>query len=203
MQLTCPTCHDRFPIAAGFLDDDGKRLAAQLAGMEPVLGRAVIGYLRLFKPAKQGLRSARAVKIVAELEALVRTGSVCRDERGGVRRPATPDTWAAGIEQMLAEADKLTLPLGNHNYLRAIVYSLADKADAAGERQREADKRAGRHLESASGKRTNMPSDASERLALHNALARVQADLDLGLITPNVADTRKAEARKAHGGNTS
>ena len=81
MHVTCPSCHEPFPIVAGFLEADGKRLAALLAEMEPVLGRAVLAYLRLFKPAKQGLRTTRAVKLVAELDAMVREGSVTRDER--------------------------------------------------------------------------------------------------------------------------
>lgn len=147
MHLTCPTCAERFPLAAGLADEDGKRLAALFAIMEPVLGRAVISYLRCFKPPRQALRTARAVRVVAELQALVETGDVCRDERGGVRRPATPALWAAGIEQLLAAPGKLNLPLANHHYLRAIVYGLADQADAAHERQREADRRVGNHLQ--------------------------------------------------------
>lgn len=138
MQVHCPCCGEAFPLEAGFMEADGKRLAALLAGMQPELGRAVIGYLRLFKPAKQALRTARAVKLVAALNALVETGDVCRDERGGVRRPATPAHWAQGMEQMLQQVGKLSLPLANHHYLRAIVYGLADAADAQAERAHEA-----------------------------------------------------------------
>lgn len=143
MHVTCPCCFETFPIIAGFIDADGKRLAALLAGMDSTLGRAVVGYLRLFKPGKRGLRAVRAVKLVAELNALVETGDVCRDERGGVRRAATPALWAQGIEQMLQQSDKLTLPLANHHYLRAIVYGLADAADAQAERERESALRQG------------------------------------------------------------
>ena len=144
MRATCPCCSTEFPIEAGMIDADGKRLAAIFAAMEPTLGRATIGYLRLFKPAKTALRTARAVKIVAELDALVRVGNVCRDERGGLRRPATPATWAAGIEQILV-APPSGLPLTNHHYLRAIVYGLADQADAVAERARETVVRSGAH----------------------------------------------------------
>lgn len=126
------------------IDADGKRLAAIFAAMEPVLGRATISYLRLFKPAKTALRTARAVKIVAELDALVRNGSVCRDERGGMRRPTTPALWAAGIEQILSSPPH-GLPLANHHYLRAIVFGLADQADAVAERARETVVRSGTH----------------------------------------------------------
>ena len=52
--------------------------------------------------------------------------SLSDDERNGVRRSASPAMWATGIEQMLAQRGSLTLPLENHNYLRAVVFGLAD-----------------------------------------------------------------------------
>jgi hypothetical protein len=191
MQLTCPECQTRFPLAAGFADDDGKRLAALLAGMEPTLGRAVIGYLRLFNPGKQGLRTSRAVKLVTELQALVQACDVCRDERGGVRRPATPALWAEGIEQMLAQSDGLTLPLTHHHYLRAIVYGVADKADADSERARENALRAPR-----------APTPAAAQaydLDLHEARMRIETDRQLGLIDDAEAAKRMRALARPRG----
>lgn len=135
--MVCPCCDVEFPIEAGFADDDGKRLAAVLAEFEPALGRSVLRYLRLFKPAKTALRSARAAKLVRELAELIKAATVCRDERSGLRRPASAAVWNAGIEQMLANRASLTLPLENHNYLRAVVFGLADQADAQSEHTRE------------------------------------------------------------------
>lgn len=190
MHVTCPTCNESFPIVAGFLESDGKRFGVLLAGMEPALGRAVVEYLALFTPAKQKLRLAKAVKLVAALDALVREGSVCRDERGGVRRPATPSHWVAGIEQMLEQRARLTLPLLNHHYLRSVVFGIADQADAAAERRREADKRAGRHLDvSANAADTDA---VTRRMARIEAIGRIDADVTLGLITPEEATQRKA-----------
>lgn len=191
MHVTCPSCCERFPLAAGLADDDGKRLAALLAGMEPVLGRAVVGYLRLFKPAQQGLRTARAARLVQELVALVDAGSVCKDERGGLRRPATAALWAEGIEQMLATTGRLSLPLANHNYLRAIVYGLADQADAANERQREAQRAVGAHRRNVSGKTVESP--------LRNQLAWLAQQLSLGQISEDEHDAEAAKARAKHG----
>lgn len=193
MHLTCPSCHERFPIAAGFIDDDGKRLAALLADMEPVLGRAVIAYLRLFKPAKQGLRTARAVKIVRDLLDLVHLGTVCRDERGGVRRPASPAMWADGIEQMLAESGGLSLPLSNHRYLRAVVFGLADKVDADRERQREKDLRAGHRPAPVSE-----TTDKRRQVELREALRRIETDLQLKLIDQDEAKRRTSAARQQY-----
>jgi hypothetical protein len=144
MNLTCPECSASFPVVAGFLEQDGKRFGMLLAGMEPNLGRATIEYLSLFTPAKQKLRLTRAVKIVAALDALVREGTVCRDERQGVRRPASVSHWVSGMEQMLEQRARLTLPLLNHHYLRSVVFGIADQAAAGDERQREQNARAGR-----------------------------------------------------------
>ncbi|WP_411832304.1 hypothetical protein [Pseudoxanthomonas mexicana] len=150
MRATCPDCGAQAHLSAFFAEDDGKRLAALLAEMQPELGRAAIGYLGLFKPGKSALRLSRAVKLTQELAALVAASTVCKDERSGVRRPATPAMWATGIETMLAQRAALALPLETHNYLRAVVYGLADKADAAAERQKEANARVGKHLGGAS-----------------------------------------------------
>lgn len=163
LRVTCPSCGTDFPVEAGLVEGDAKRLGAVLAGMDPLLGRTTLQYLHLFKPPKTSLRVSRAVKIVAELADLADAGSVCRDERTGTRRPASPAVWAAGIEQMLAQRDRLTLPLANHNYLRHVVYALADTVDATAEKQREKDLRQGRHPHTA-GTGVSPPRPVESRL---------------------------------------
>lgn len=193
MHVTCPTCSDSFPITAGFLEPDGKRFGMLLAGMEPALGRAVVDYLALFTPAKQKLRLSRAVKLVAALDAMVREGTVTRDERTSARRAAAASHWVAGIEQMLEQRGKLTLPLQNHHYLRSVVYGIADQADAAAERQREASARAGR----GHGGVPAANDAVQARLARTEALGRIQSDRDLGLITPEEAVRRRDEVLRS------
>lgn len=193
MRITCPGCQETYPIAAGFADDDGKRLAALFAELDPVLGRAVIAYLRLFKPAKTALRTARAIRIVEDLLILVRPGTVCRDERGGLRRPASAAVWASGIEQLLAAPGKLALPLSNHHYLRAIVFSLADQVDAAAERQREAGLRV--------GNRPVAPS-APRETPLQNQLAWLSNQLAIGAISAADHNAQADAARLKYGGQS-
>lgn len=195
MRITCPHCCEAYPIDAGFADDDGKRLAALFADMEPVLGRAAISYLRFFKPPKTSLRTVRAAKVVQDLLDLVRAGTVCRDERSGTRRAATPALWAAGIEQMLAAPAKLDLPLGSHNYLRAIVYALADQANASAERQQEADLRV--------GKRRAGPSDsAPAESPLQQQIAYLRDQLRMGVIDQATHDAEVDAARIRIGGGS-
>ena len=193
MRATCPDCGAQGHVSAFFAEDDGKRFAAVLAGMMPELGRATIAYLGLFKPAKTALRMARALKLAQELDALANAGTVCRDERGGVRRPCTPATWAAGIEQMLQQRGTLTLPLETHNYLRAVVFALADKADAAAERQRETDARVGKHLDAPSAKPTPIETK------LENQLAWISQQVVIGAMNAEEAEQARAAARKKYG----
>ncbi|MEP7041874.1 MAG: hypothetical protein ABI843_02360 [Dokdonella sp.] len=191
MRVTCPNCCETYPIDAGFADDDGKRLAALFAEFEPVLGRAVISYLRLFKPAKSSLRTQRAIRVVQDLLDLVRIGTVCRDERGCLRRPAPSTVWASGIEQMLAAPGKLTLPLQNHHYLRSVVFGLADQVDAAAERSRETAAR--------SGVRS---TPAPRETPLQSQLKWLDSQHELGLLTDEQLADEQRKARITFGAST-
>lgn len=192
MKLTCPSCGAEYPIEAGLLEDDGKRLAAILGDMEPALARAAISYLRLFKPVKTALRTTRAIKLLQELLALVRVGTVCRDERGGIRRPAPIAAWIAGIEQMLQQPGRLQLPLSNHNYLRHVVFGLADAADARAERQHEKD------LRTRPRGVTSPESNPLQKMDDH--LRWLKTQLERKFITQEEYDRQTAETRARYEG---
>lgn len=188
MKITCPCCYSDFPIEAGFSDADGKRLAALMVEFEPALGRAVLAYLRLFKPAKTSLRVSRAISIVSELLDLVRAGTVCRDERNGLRRPAPTSVWIAGIEQMLAQPG-IETPLDGHNYLRKVVFALADQVDAKAERAREDARKA------QGAARVGVSPQASPEAPLAATLAWLRSQLEYGAIKQDEYDRRVAAAR--------
>ncbi|WP_312466958.1 hypothetical protein [Stutzerimonas nitrititolerans] len=181
MHLQCPCCGEQFPFEAGFADADGKRLAALFAGLEPKLGRAVLNYLRLFSPAKRGLRTTKAIRLVEELLDLVNAGQVQRDARTNDSKPAAPRLWAAGIEQMIASRERLQLPLENHNYLRAVVYGIAaDPAQAT---------------QLAPARPVAAGSVATVQQVMQEAISRINADERLGLIDSEEADRRRQAAR--------
>lgn len=192
IRFTCPCCGTDFPWEAGLAEADAKRLGAVLADMEPPIARAAMSYLRLFKPPKTTLRLQRATKLLQEVAALVAEGTVARDERTSVRRPAPASVWIAGIEQMLQQAARLTLPLASHGYLRQVVYAIADTVDAGAERQREKDLREGRRPVGPSP--VQPPEDK-----LANELRYLRQLLDYGQIPEADFDTRVAEARERLG----
>lgn len=148
---TCPSCGYHGELEAFLIEPDAKRAVARAATLDAGVGRALPAYLRLFVAGKRGLRLSRAVTLIEDLADLIDAGTVCQDERVGVRRPATAAMWAAGMEQMLAKPPS-GLPLTNHHYLRKIVFTIADDADAAAERKREAD------IKAAGKQRTSAPT---------------------------------------------
>jgi hypothetical protein len=185
MRVTCPSCQEQFPLSAGLLDAEAKRFGIALAAVDPVVGRALVPYLALHKPVKTALRLAKAARIVEEIGALVAAGTV---RRNGVSRRATPAVWAQAMEQMVDARANLRLPLSGHGYLLEIVSSLADQADAAGERAKEADLRAGKRR---AGPSDNVPRETP--LQAHIAWLRQQ--LELGAITPEEHATQVEAAR--------
>lgn len=195
ISATCPHCAFQGGVEAFFVDAEGKRLAAVLADVPQECGRAVIGYLGLFKPAKTALRTARAVKLASEVKDLIAAGTVCKDERGGVRRPASPAMWTQGIETMLAQRESLSLPLESHGYLRAVVFGIADKIDAAAERDRESKARDARSETT----RISGPGKPTGETPLERQLAWIQNMVDMGQFTEAQAATERANARKSLG----
>lgn len=166
-------------MEAGFLDDEGKRLAAQFADIEPRLGRAILGYLRLFSPAKRGLRTTRAIKLVEELMSAVNAGTVTRDARTADSKPASPAMWTTGIDQMLAQRERLSLPLDNHHYLRAVVFGIASDPAQVAKVQQAAPKKA----------RSGMTAQQ-----LHQEqIGRVKSDVLLGILSAEEGERRIAK----------
>lgn len=179
MQMQCPCCGEQFPFEAGFADADGKQLAALFAKLDPKLGRAVLNYLRLFSPAKRGLRMTKAVRLVEELLALVEAGQVQRDARTSETKPAPSRLWAAGIEQMVTGRDRLQLPLENHNYLRAVVWGIASDPVQA----------------QAAAPAKPPRAAATPQQAMQDAIGRIEADVRLRIIDKEEGERRIAALR--------
>lgn len=190
MRILCPCCGETYPIEAGFIDEDGKRLAALFAGMEPKLGRSILSYLRLFSPAKRGLRTAKAIKLIEELMTLVDSGQVQRDARTNDYRAASVNTWVCGIEQMLEARDRLQLPLDNHNYLRTVVFGIAGEPVT----QPVPFKAPMVANDRASGKVNPMPARAQSpsQESYLEKMSKISGDLQLGLISQEEAQQRMA-----------
>lgn len=139
MRIICPSCQTDFPIEAG-INDLNARAAVQRAFSLTPIGKALLGYVQLFKPEKRALSMDRVVKILDQIIPMVQAGKI---EYNGRTWPAPQPYWQSAIEQMLDARETLRLPLKNHNYLFAIISGQADKAEGKQEAQTEARKAGG------------------------------------------------------------
>jgi hypothetical protein len=178
MQVKCPACNAAFSLEAALAIDAGRSALMTALQMPAPLAMLWAQYLALFRAPSRALAFDRADRLMSELLPMLASSTVVRD---GVTRPAPLPVWQQGIERMLElrNSNKLQLPLKSHGYLLEIVAGLAEQQAAAAERLQEADRRVGRHRE-----------QGSSQVARIEALSRIRGDLELGLITREVAEER-------------
>jgi hypothetical protein len=140
VRLTCQACGAVISLDAA-LGHEGAREAVQIALQLPAqLGKLLIQYVGMFRPAQRQLSMDRLASLLGELLPMVDAGKI---ERGGRTYSAPAPYWQQAIEEMLAKRDQLTLPLKSHGYLLTIIAGYADKAEAKQEQQKEERKRHG------------------------------------------------------------
>jgi len=117
MNITCPCCHAKYPLEASLDADAAGELQLLLAQAGP-LARPLISYLGLFRSKTRALSFDRAVRLAGEVLEL---GA---DPRSLVM--ALSET----VEAMRAKRDGGQVkPLTNHNYLKRVLESVADRAE--------------------------------------------------------------------------
>lgn len=140
--LSCPACGAELDMAVLFAHQADHQALARLIAVSVPLGARVMQYIGLHTPAKQRLTAAKKIKLLMQLLPDLERQAITR---AGREWAAPLALWAQAIDGMLSsrEAGRLDLPLKGHGYLYAVLQGLADKAEAAQERQVEADKRTG------------------------------------------------------------
>lgn len=140
MKTSCPACGAAFSLDV-LIGHEGARNAFMVALALPApLGKLLVQYLCLFRPAKRQLSFDRATTLLCELQPMI---DAARIERNGRTWSAPHDYWKLALEDMLAKRDKLTLPLKSHGYLLEIIAGYSNKAEAKQESWNE-DRKAGR-----------------------------------------------------------
>lgn len=93
-----------------------------------------LSYLSLFRPKSgSAIQLTKVERLTTDLVDLIKLRYV--HVQGQVDRPSSPRIWAQAMEQMIEQAPRLTLPIKNHNYLKSIVWDVADKADHGQEKK--------------------------------------------------------------------
>lgn len=136
MKLRCPSCGH----AAGmieFSNEESARQAVYLASDLPKpLGRLVMRYVGLFRPAARSLSWDRTLKLMQQIKVDIDAGRI---ERHGRIWPAPEGLWHKAITSVLekAETQTLTLPLKNHGYLYEIISAEQNAIEAHHEQKKE------------------------------------------------------------------
>lgn len=134
MRTACPACGAEMSLDAMINHDAARSAVAAAMGMDLTLGKALVQYLGLFRPAKRSLSFDRVAALLEELVPMVQAGKITRN---GQHYPAPRESWKLAIETVLASRGNLQLPLKGHGYLLAVLTGTAEKLESRIEQQKE------------------------------------------------------------------
>ena len=136
MKFACPSCGALMSLDV-VVAHDGAREAVQTALQMPApIGKLLIQYVALFRPAKRQLTLDRLASLLGELLPMIRSAQITRDGRVW---PAPQEVWPAALQEMLDrdKAKPFTRPLKSHGYLLEIIAGKVGQAEARAEVQAE------------------------------------------------------------------
>jgi hypothetical protein len=140
MKLACPSCGALMSLDV-IMGHDGAREAVQTALQLPApLGKLIIQYLTLFRPAQRQLTLERVASILGELLPMIQS---CKIRRDGKDYVIGHTTWEAGFKEIMDKHKQkpLTTPLKSHGYLLEILINKAASQEAKAEARREEQRR--------------------------------------------------------------
>lgn len=130
MKLSCPACGAVSSLDV-LLGHEGAREAVMVALALPApLGKLLVQYVALFRPAQRQLSLDRVASLLNELAPMIAEAKI---ERNGRIWSAPQDYWRMALEEMVVKRDSLTLPLKSHGYLLTIIAGYSEKAEARAE----------------------------------------------------------------------
>lgn len=118
MKVKCSACGAVHSLDALVANEAASQALNAALLVNGELGRALIGYLGLFRPAKSSLTFERVATILNELTPMITAQTIKRD---GQEFKAPPEAWVYAINQMLANRQTLKLPMKSHGYLLEII----------------------------------------------------------------------------------
>lgn len=134
MILVCPSCAATHSAEAWIADAAIRETVAAAVRLPKPVQEQLWPYLALFRPPKRALSWARARRLVGELAELAAAGRVSWEKEAD--RPCTPELWARGMGEMVGRKGGFKAHFTGHNYLRKIVWDLADQVDRETEKRR-------------------------------------------------------------------
>jgi len=196
--IACPICGTELTPAQLFAHEATQHAFERMIAVSVPLGARVTSYITLFSPPKTRLTIAKQVKLIMQLLPDLERQAITHKGRDWAAPLAA---WSDAIEQMEAArmAGRLELPLSGHGYLYAILAGMADKREAAGERQREAERRGPPRQDSVTVRVESMPmGQALQQVygGVDPALAKIQTDAQRAAPMPAAVRERLDRLRK-------
>lgn len=138
--MTCPSCGAHMDLDVLLAHEDSRRALGRLALLSVPCAKRAMQYIRLFKPQTRQMSHSRVVTLIEELLPDLHRRAITHNGREWA---ADLETWSIAFERVLDRRDngKLTLPLKSHGYLYEVIAGMADKMEAATERERESARR--------------------------------------------------------------
>ncbi|MDP3841067.1 MAG: hypothetical protein Q8Q81_00525 [Oxalobacteraceae bacterium] len=137
MRMTCPACGAEYTLDVLIAHDGAREALIEAMGLNLSLGKRLVQYLSLFRPAQRQLTMDRVASILKEISPAIKAARITRNGRDWV---IPQESWAWALEEIVAKKSKLTLPLKSHGYLFEMLIAAADKlegrAEAASEDRR-------------------------------------------------------------------
>jgi hypothetical protein len=196
--IGCPICGTELTPAQVFAHEATQHAFERMIAVSVPLGARVTSYITMFSPPKTRLTIAKQVKLILQLLPDLERQAITHKGRDW---PAPLLAWSAAIEQMeIARAvGRLELPLSGHGYLFAILAGMADKREAASERQRESERRGPPRQDSVTVRGESMPmGQALQQVygGVDPALAKIDADAQRAAPMPAEIREKLAGLRK-------
>ncbi|MCL2830730.1 MAG: hypothetical protein FWD77_08355 [Betaproteobacteria bacterium] len=133
MHTRCPACGAGASLDALVGHEAAREALVKAFGLSGALGRALLQYLALFRPAKRELSMSRIATLLGEILPDIERGRVTRHSR---EWPAPASVWIEAIN-ITIQAPNLRRPLDGHGYLYGVIVNRAESLEAAAETKRE------------------------------------------------------------------
>lgn len=130
MIIRCPACGAEMGLDTVIDHDAAATALAMALGMTP-LGKLLVRYLALFRPATRRLSWPRVATLLNELLPMIEAGRIERDSKV---YEAPNHVWCSAIEKTLLARDtgNLKTPLKTHGYLFEIIITEGARSEARG-----------------------------------------------------------------------
>lgn len=138
MRLICPSCGAIHSAESWMNDSLTRQCLIIVAGLPWEVSRRCLSYLALFRPVTRGLAWSKALRLLSELQDLVRAPQIQWERKAA--RPNSVTAWGLAMERMIEKPPK-RLPVTSHGYLRSVAYEIADDMDKTAERRRPVERR--------------------------------------------------------------